>query len=165
MTSKAIAIGYNYVFNPNVIGNLDVSASRFNYLRTPKNSGFDFTAIGWPAGFNTELPSSLRTPPTPDVLGMSDKVMASQGQSYIVDHDTQYWISPSITLVRGRHTQAGFQYEITLDDYAQSNIVSGSLGFSGSYTHRTTTFSESERGSIGVCRLPAGMGAEPEQRG
>ena len=134
-TSKAVAIGYNYVFSPNVIGNLDVSASRFNYLRTPKNSGFDFTTIGWPSGFNTELPSSLRTPPTPDVLGMSDNVMSTQGQSYIVDHDTQYWFSPSLTLVRGRHTfQLGFQYEITLDDYAQSNIVSGSLGFSGSYT-------------------------------
>jgi hypothetical protein len=140
MTSKGVAIGYNYVFTPNVIGNLDVSASRFNYLRTPKNSGFDFTAIGWPSSFNTQLPSSLRTPPTPDVLGMSDNVMASQGQSYIVDHDTQYWFSPSITLVRGRHTiQAGFQYEITLDDYAQSNIVSGSLGFSGSYTEDYNT--------------------------
>src|ERR1700728_1017872 len=135
MTSKAIAIGYNYVFNPHVIGNLDVSASRFNYLRTPKNSGFDFTKIGWPSAFNSEITSSLRTPPTPDVLGESDNVMSSQGQSYIVDHDTQYWIAPSITLVRGRHTfQAGYQFEITLDDYAQSNIVSGSLGFSGSYT-------------------------------
>src|ERR1039458_8423128 len=135
MTSKAIALGYNYVFSPNVIGNLDVSASRFNYLRTPKNSGFDITTIGWSSAFNGELPASLRTPPTPDVLGMSDNVMASQGQSYIVDHDTQYWFSPTITLVHGRHTvQAGFQYEITLDDYAQSNIVSGSLGFSGSYT-------------------------------
>jgi hypothetical protein len=134
-TSKAVAIGYNYVFSPNVIGNLDVSASRFNYLRTPKNSGFDFTTIGWPSGFNTQLPSSLRTPPTPDVLGMSDNVMATQGQSYIVDHDTQYWFSPTLTLVHGRHTiQLGFQYEITLDDYAQSNIVSGSLGFNGSYT-------------------------------
>jgi len=135
MTSKAIAIGYNYVFSPNVIGNLDVSASRFNYLRTPKNSGFDFTTIGWPASFNGQLPASERTPPTPDVLGMSDDPMASQGQSYIVDHDTQYWFSPYLTLVMGRHTlQAGLQYEITLDDYAQSNIVSGSLGFSGSYT-------------------------------
>ena len=135
MTSKGIAIGYNYVFTPNVIGNLDVSASRFNYLRTPKNSGFDFTTIGWPAAFNTEIGAPLRTPPTPDVLGMSDNAMATQGQSYIVDHDTQYWISPYLTLVRGRHTfQLGFQYEITLDDYAQSNIVSGSLGFNGSYT-------------------------------
>jgi hypothetical protein len=140
MTSKAIAIGYNYIFTPNVIGNLDASASRFNYLRTPKNSGFDFTKIGWPAAFNTELPSSLRTPPTIDVLGMADNVMATQGQSYIVDHDTQYWFSPTLTIVKGRHTiQLGLQYEITLDDYAQSNIVSGSLGFSGSYTEDLTT--------------------------
>ncbi len=140
MTSKALAIGYNYVFTPNVIGNLDVSASRFNYLRTPKNSGFDFTKIGWPSAFNTEISTSLRTPPTPDVLGMSDNVMATQGQSYIVDHDTQYWISPTITLVHGHHTfTAGYQFEITLDDYAQSNIVSGSLGFSGSYTEDYNT--------------------------
>jgi hypothetical protein len=135
MTSKGIAIGYNYVFTPSVIGNLDVSATRFNYLRTPKNSGFDFTTIGWNSAFNSEIGSSLRTPPTPDVLGMADNVMSSQGQSYIVDHDTQYWFSPTLTIVRGSHTfQLGLQYEITLDDYAQSNIVSGSLGFSGSYT-------------------------------
>lgn len=154
MTSKALAIGYNYVFTPTVIGNLDVSASRFNYLRTPKNSGFDFTKIGWSSAFNTEIGSSLRTPPTPDVLGMSDNVMATQGQSYIVDHDTQYWIGPSITLVRGRHTfQAGYQFEITLDDYAQSNIVSGSLGFSGSYTQDYNTANGSPYTGI-----PAGNG-------
>jgi hypothetical protein len=135
MTSKGVALGYNYLFTPNLIGNLDVSATRFNYLRTPKNSGFDFTTIGWNSAFNTELPSSERTPPTIGVIGESDNVMATQGQSYIVDHDSQYWFSPTITLVRGRHTiQAGFQYEITLDDYAQSNIISGYLGFDGTYT-------------------------------
>jgi hypothetical protein len=135
MTSKGIATGYNYVFNSNLIGNLDVSATRFNYLRTPKNSGFDFTTVGWPAAFNGEIPTSERTPLTTVVVGESDDLTASQGQSYIVDHDTQYWISPYVTLIRGRHTlQTGFQYEITLDDYAQSNIVSGCIGFSGSFT-------------------------------
>jgi hypothetical protein len=135
MNSKGVALGYNYVFRPNLIGNLDISATRFNYLRTPKNSGFDFTTIGWNSLFNSELPSSERTPPTIGVIGESDNVMATQGQSYIVDHDTQYWFSPTLTLVRGRHTiQTGFQYEITLDDYAQSNIISGYLGFDGTYT-------------------------------
>jgi hypothetical protein len=135
MTSKGLAVGYNYVFTPNVIGNLDVSATRFNYLRTPKNSGFDFTTIGWNSAFNTELGSSERTPPTIGVIGESDNVMATQGQSYIVDHDTQFWISPTLTLVRGRHTiQLGYQDEITLDNYAQSNIISGYLGFDGTYT-------------------------------
>jgi hypothetical protein len=135
MTSKGVALGYNYVFNPNIIGNLDVSATRFNYLRTPKNSGFDFTTIGWNSAFNNEVGSTERTPPTIGVVGESDNVMATQGQSYIVDHDTQYWFSPTLTLVRGRHTiQTGLQYEITLDDYAQSNIISGYLGFDGTYT-------------------------------
>jgi hypothetical protein len=135
MTSKGVALGYNYVFSPNVIGNLDVSATRFNYLRTPKNSGFDFTKIGWNSAFNTELSSSERTPPTIGVVGESDNVMATQGQSYIVDHDTQFWISPTLTLVRGRHTiQVGYQDEVTLDNYAQSNIISGYLGFDGTYT-------------------------------
>jgi hypothetical protein len=135
MTSKGIALGYNYVFTPNLIGNLDVSATRFNYLRTPKNSGFDFTTIGWNSAFNSELSPSEKTPPTIGVVGESDNVMATQGQSYIVDHDSQYWISPTITLVRGRHTvELGFQQEITLDDYAQSNIISGYLGFDGTYT-------------------------------
>ena len=135
MTSKGIAIGYNYVFTPNLIGNLDIAATRFNYLRTPINSGFDFTKIGWPASFNTELSPSEKTPPTMVVQGESDDLTSSQGQSYIVDHDTQYWIAPSVTRVMGRHTvQAGFQYEITLDDYAQSNIISGCIGFGGSFT-------------------------------
>jgi hypothetical protein len=161
MTSKGLALGYNYVLTPNVIGNLDVAATRFNYVRTPKNSGFDFTTIGWPSAFNSELPSSLRTPPTPDVLGMSDNVMATQGQSYIVDHDTQYWISPTLTLVRGRHNfQLGFQYEITLDDYAQSNIVSGSLGFSGSYTQ-----DYSQSNSLGFADFLLGWAQNPSNVG
>jgi hypothetical protein len=157
MTSKALALGYNYVFRPNLIGNLDVAGSRFNYARTPKNSGFDFTTIGWNSAFNGELPASERTPPTIGVEGESDNVMATQGQSYIVDHDTQYWFAPSITLVRGRHTiQTGFQYEITLDDYAQSNIISGYLGFDGTYTGNP---------GFGFADFLLGWATNPEQVG
>ena len=156
MTSKGLAVGYNYVFTPTTIGNLDVAASRFNYLRSPKNSGFDFSTIGWPAGFNSELPSSERTPPTMVIQGESDDLSSSQGQSYIVDHDTQYWISPTATLVRGRHTfQAGFQYEITLDDYAQSNIISGCIGFGGSFTEDYFGLPDNPAPPVGI---PAGNG-------
>jgi hypothetical protein len=133
--TKALALGYNYVFNPNVIGNLSVTASRFGYLRTPVNSGYDFTKLGWLAAFNDELPASERTPPTIGVMGESLDLGATQGQSDIFDHDTQFWVSPTLTLVRGRHTiQLGFQYESTLDDYLQSNIISGDFGFNGDYT-------------------------------
>lgn len=170
MTSKGIALGYNYVFTPNVIGNLDVSATRFNYLRSPKNSGFDFTTIGWPSAYNTEVQSSERTPPTIGVVGESDNVMATQGQSYIVDHDSQYWISPTLTLVRGRHTvQTGFQYELTLDDYAQSNIISGYLGFDGAYTedYNLADYSGSnpQLASLGFADYLLGWATNPEQVG
>ena len=168
MTSKALALGYNYIFSPNVIGNLAASASRFNYLRTPKNSGFDFTKIGWSAAFNTELPSSLRTPPTPDVLGMvRQRHGTARGKATLWIMTPNTGFSPTLTLVKGRHTfQAGYQYEITLDDYAQSNIVSGSLGFSGSYTEDYNTpitllNAFQRQRTIGLCRLPFGMGAEP----
>ncbi len=134
--SKALALGYNNVINPNTIGNLSVSVSRFNYVRTPKNSGYDFTKLGWPAVFNSEVNATLRTPPTPCIVGIADSITCSQGQSVIYDHDTQYNISPSFTLIRGRHTLTfGGQLEFTLDNYTQTNTASGAFGFDGAYTN------------------------------
>jgi hypothetical protein len=134
-SSRALAIGYNYVLNPNTIANLNVSASRFLYTRQPKNSNFDFTTIGWPAAFNGQVSAALRTPPTPCIAGIADNITCSQGQSAIIDRDTQYNFSPSITMVRGRHTfQMGVQYLIDLDNYTQTNTAGGSFGFTGAYT-------------------------------
>jgi hypothetical protein len=136
MLSKTLATGYNYVFTPNVIGNLDVSASRFKYVRLPVNSNYDLTGVDWPAAFNDEVPGADRTPPTAFILGYVENVMSSLGAgSYIQDADTQAWISPYLTVVKGRHTfQLGLQYEISQDNYAQTNTASGTFGFNGSYT-------------------------------
>jgi hypothetical protein len=136
MLSKTLATGYNYVFTSNVIGNLDVSASRFKYVRLPVNSGYDLTGVDWPASFNSEVPSGDRTPPTAFILGYVGDVMSSLGAgSFIQDADTQAWISPYLTIVHGRHTiQAGLQYELSQDNYAQTNTASGTFGFNGSYT-------------------------------
>jgi hypothetical protein len=135
-STYALAIGYNYIINPTTIANLNVSGSRFSYNRTPKNSGFDFTSIGWPSGFNAELGASLRTPPTPCVTGIASDITCGQGQSVIVDRDTQYNFSPDITLIRGRHTiQVGGQWEISLDNYTQTNTASGAFAFTGNYTN------------------------------
>jgi hypothetical protein len=134
-SSRALAIGYNYVLNPNTIANLNISASRFLYTRQPKNSGFDFTTIGWPASFNSEVAANLRTPPTPCITGIADTITCTQGQSIIIDRDTQYNASPSLTLVRGKHNlQFGGQFLIALDNYTQTNIASGAFGFTGNYT-------------------------------
>ncbi len=56
--------------------------------------------------------------------------MCTQGQSFIQDRNTQYYISPSISMLRGHHQyQLGFQFEVGRDDYAQSNIASGAFDF------------------------------------
>jgi Carboxypeptidase regulatory-like domain/TonB dependent receptor len=131
--SHAAALGYNYTLTPSTILSLNASLSRFAYNRSPKNSGFDLTSIGWPAQYNTAVPSIARTPPTPCVLNFADNIMCTQGQSFIQDRNTQFNLTPSITLVRGRHTlKLGFQLEIGRDNYAQTNVASGSFAFCGS---------------------------------
>jgi Carboxypeptidase regulatory-like domain/TonB dependent receptor-like, beta-barrel len=131
--THAAAIGYNYTITPSTIFSLNASLSRFAYNRSPKNSGFDLTAIGWPAAYNTAVPSIARTPPTPCVLNFADNIMCTQGQSFIQDRNTQFNLTPSVTLVRGRHTlKLGFQFELGRDNYAQTNVASGAFAFCGS---------------------------------
>jgi hypothetical protein len=132
--TKALAIDFNHVFSPNVIGDLNISGSRFIYLRAPLLAGYDLTALGWPASYNSEVPSIMRTPPTPAFPFPGD-VGKSQGNSAIGDHNTQYNVSPSLTIIRGKHTfQVGAQWELGLDNYYQTNIASGAFGFSGAWT-------------------------------
>src|ERR1700716_1532267 len=131
--TSAAAIGYNYSITPNTVASVNASLSRFAYNRAPNNAGFDLTKIGWPASFNTAIPSIARTPPTPCVLDYADNVMCSQGQSFIQDRNTQFDIGPSLTLVRGKHTlKVGYQLEVGRDNYAQTNVASGSFAFCGS---------------------------------
>ena len=127
------AIGYSYSVTNNTILGINFSASRFRYNRAPINAGFDLTTIGWPAQYNTVVPSAARTPPTPCVFNFADNIMCTQGQSFIQDRNTQFDFSPSVTLVRGRHTaKFGIQLEIGRDNYAQTNVASGSFAFCGS---------------------------------
>lgn len=131
--TTAPALGYNYTLTPNTVLNVNASLSRFAYDRKPKNSGFDLTTIGWPAQYNAAIPVGARTPPTPCVFNFADNIMCTQGQSFITDRNTQWDLSPSITLVRGHHTaKFGFQLEIGRDNYAQTNVASGAFAFCGS---------------------------------
>lgn len=132
--TKALAVDVNHTFTPNVIGDLNISGSRFIYLRSPILSGYDLSTIGWPTSYNAEVPSIMRTPPTP-AFPFPNDIGKSQGNSAIGDHNTQYNISPSVTIIKGKHTlQAGAQYELGLDNYYQTNIASGAFGFLGSWT-------------------------------
>src|SRR5438093_2284586 len=131
--TKALAFDVNHAFTPTTIFDINVSVSRFVYARAPILSGFDLTQLGWPASYNA-APASMRTPPTP-AFPFPNDVGRSQGNSAIGDHNTQYNITPALTMIRGKHTlQMGAQYELGLDNYFQTNIASGAFAFSGSWT-------------------------------
>ena len=128
----ALATGYNYSIDSMTILDVNAGISYFSYLRSPKNANFDLTSIGWPAGYNTAIPATMRTPPTPCVTSFADNIMCSQGQSFIQDRNTQYNLSPSLTLVRGHDLyHFGFQLEVSYDDAAQTNVASGAFDFCG----------------------------------
>src|SRR6266436_6213426 len=133
--TNALAIGYTYTVNPTTTADLNVSASRFRYLRVPVNAGFDVTKEFFPAAYNPAVPSIERTPLTP-CLGISDSLIGcSQGQSAISDKDTQYNFLPRVTVIRGRHTfVAGGQFEFSYDNYLQTNTGGGLISFNGFWT-------------------------------
>jgi hypothetical protein len=134
--TKAVAVDYNYAFTPSLSFDLNASLSRFVYLRSPINAGFDLTKLGYPASYNN-VPSAARTPPTP--CFPEDRLIGcSQGQSFINDHNTQFNLSPQVTMIRGRHTiQWGGQLEEGYDNYIQTNIAGGAFFFNGSWTSST----------------------------
>ncbi len=126
----ALSTGYNYSLSSSTIFDANAGISYFDYKRTPKNAGFDLTTINWPAAYNLAIPSAMRTPPTPCVTNYADNIMCTQGQSFIQDHDTQYNLAPSVTMVRGRHLyRFGFQFEVSYDNAAQTNVASGAFDF------------------------------------
>jgi Carboxypeptidase regulatory-like domain/TonB dependent receptor len=129
-STNATVVAYNYNINATTIFDFNASLSRFKYNRTPTNAGFNLTSIGWPASYNQVVPLIMRTPPTPCVADFADNIMCTQGQSYIQDRDTQYSLTPSLTLVRGHHRfHFGLQYETGYDNYAQTNVATGAFDF------------------------------------
>jgi hypothetical protein len=129
-STNAIAAGYNYNIGPTTVFDFNASVSRFKYNRNPKNAGFDLTSIGWPGSYNAAVPAIMRTPPTPCVANIADNIMCTQGQSFIQDRDTQYNLSPDLTLMRGHHQfHFGLQFETGYENYAQTNVASGAFDF------------------------------------
>jgi hypothetical protein len=135
--SKSLAIGYNNAISPTTIFNINASLSRFIYLRSPVNQGFDVSQEGWPSAYNALVPKIERTPLTP-CFGQNDALVGcSQGQSAISDYNTQFNISPQVTMIRGHHTYVwGLQLEEGYDNYLQTNTGGGLISFGGAWTSR-----------------------------
>ena len=157
--SNSVAVGYNIVAAPNLIIDLNISASRFNYVRLPINSGFDMTLQGWPAAYNPLVPSIERTPMTPCFFISDSLVSCSQGQSAIADHNTQWNFSPQVTWIKGRHTfKFGGQLEMGFDNYLQTNVGGGLVGFNGSWTNSLAGGSKGAAGGNDYADFMLGYG-------
>ncbi len=133
--SKSIAVGWTDVISSTFTASINASFSRYYYVRQPINQNFDVTQEGWPAAYNPLVPNGERTPMTPCFALSDPLVSCSQGQSAILDWDTQWNLSPQFTKIHGRHTFAfGLQFEQTFDNYYQTNIGGGIVSFNGSWT-------------------------------
>jgi len=133
--SKSVAVGFTHTFSPTTIADFNISASRFHYLRLPINAAFDMTQEFWPASYNGFVPDTERTPLTPCFAINDPNVTCSQGQSSIDDHNTQWNLSPQVTMIRGRHTFVwGGQLQMGYDNYLQTNTGGGLISFNGSWT-------------------------------
>jgi hypothetical protein len=137
--SKSLAVGWTDVLSSTLTSSVNVSISRFHYIRGPILSGFDMTKEFWPASYNAIVPNTERTPLTP-CFAVSDgsnsgNISCSQGQSAIDDHDTQWNLSPQFTKIWRRHTFSfGGQLEESYDNYLQTNTGGGLISFNGTWT-------------------------------
>jgi hypothetical protein len=157
--SKSLAVGYTHTFSPTTIADFNISISRFHYLRLPINAGFDMTQEGWPAAYNGFVPDTERTPLTP-CFGVSDtNITCSQGQSSIDDHNTQWNLSPQVTMIRGRHTFVwGGQLEEGYDNYLQTNTGGGLISFNGSWTQSLAQNAAGATGGLDFADFLLGYG-------
>jgi hypothetical protein len=157
--SKSVAIGFTHTFSPTTILDTNISASRFNYLRLPINANFDMTQEGWPASYNGLVPNTERTPLTPCFAINDASVTCSQGQSSIHDLNTQWNLSPQVTMIRGRHTFVwGGQLEMGYDNYLQTNTGGGLISFNGSWTQSLARNATGATGGVDFADFLLGYG-------
>jgi hypothetical protein len=157
--SKSIAVGFTHTFSPTTITDINISASRFHYLRLPINANFDMTKEFWPASYNGFVPNTERTPLTPCFAINDSNVTCSQGQSSIDDHNTQWNLSPQTTMIRGRHSFVwGSQLEEGYDNYLQTNTGGGLISFNGSWTQSLARNAGGATGGIDFADFLLGYG-------
>src|SRR5882724_1213796 len=157
--SKSVAVGFTHTFSPTTIADFNVSASRFHYLRLPINAAFDMTQEGWPASYNGFVPDTERTPLTPCFAVNDPNVTCSQGQSSIDDHNTQWNLSPQVTMIRGRHTFVwGGQLQMGYDNYLQTNTGGGLISFNGSWTQSLARNAGGATGGVDFADFLLGYG-------
>ncbi|WP_263417810.1 TonB-dependent receptor [Terriglobus albidus] len=124
-------IGDSYMFSPTLVGDLRLSFTRWNYVRTPGTLGYDETKLGFPSYMGTisglnNVPSSTTVP----AIALSNPTVNGIGTGYIFSVNNNYVIAPTITKTIRAHTiKAGVDLRRMEMKYFQNNSPGGSFQF------------------------------------
>ena len=124
-------IGDTYLFNPTLIGDLRVSYTRWNYVRTPGTLGYDETKLGFPSYMGTisslnRVPNSTTVP----TIALSNPTVNGIGTGYIFSINNNYVIAPSVTkTIKGHTIKGGVDLRRLEMYYFQNNAPGGSFQF------------------------------------
>jgi hypothetical protein len=145
ITTRSSVLGDSYTLNPTMILDATVSYIRhYNQAIVPK-LGTDFTTIGWPAAYNSEV--QYRLPPSLNVQGFSASVGGGNPKYFAASDDLG--ASGSITKILGRHTiKFGGEYRRMRGNWGEGTGVGGvNNGFS--FTNLFTAANPLSPGSTG----------------
>jgi len=125
-------VGDTYLFNPTLIGDLRVSFTRWNYVRTPGTLGYDETQLGFPSYMGTisglnRVANSTTVP----AIALANPTVNGIGTGYLFSINNNYVIAPTITKTFKGHTvKAGADLRRLEMNYFQNNSPGGSFQFS-----------------------------------
>jgi hypothetical protein len=126
-----VVVGDTYLFNPTFIGDLRLSYTRWNYVRTPGTLGYDETKLGFPSYMGTiaalnRVPNSTTVP----TIALSNPTVNGVGTGYIFSINNNYVIAPSVTkTIKGHAIKAGADIRRLEMYYFQNNAPGGSFQF------------------------------------
>jgi hypothetical protein len=130
VVSQQLVVGDTYVFSPSVVGDFRISGVKYDYDRVPSSLGFDLTSFGQPASLNNAV--VYRTFPYPNIQNIS--AIGGTG-SVIVQRTDLIALTPSLTVIKGRHTlKFGGELRMMDVNYSQSQNASGSYNFDNLFT-------------------------------
>ncbi len=161
--TKQIALGDTVTFSPTTILDLHLGYTRYNYLRTPLTSGFQMSSLGGAWGtyhFNS-------TPlPIPCISNNSNDQKLGQGfcsagsGSEIGAGDDTWSFTPSLTIIKGRHTlKMGYEFRLLRNNYYQTNQPTGLYAFDRYMTSANPLESSGVIGGDGYASFLLGYGS------
>jgi hypothetical protein len=131
--TKQIALGDTVTLSPTTILDLHLGYTRYHYVRTPLTAGFNMSSLGGSWGsyqFNsTPLPiPCISNNPGDQTLGQG---FCSAGTGSEIGAGDDTWsATPSLTIIKGRHTlKTGYEFRLLRNNYYQTNQPAGLYAF------------------------------------